>query len=412
MSLRDVKIHDKTLEEIMKDIPLSFKIMMFTGLLFIAMTIVYVPYVYFTFGDEKDIVPPLVIHGLDKDIVGTLDPSIAYDGKQHIMAYTAATAPNGNFADVKTEIFIARDRRIPRCTSWSQANIAFPTKAVTIIGPDGQTPVAKGIWRTETPSLVYDPDDPGKEWKLYAYKYFWAGKTDLARLYGTIVYRYASDPGSVNAWSTEEWVFGASEQAPPFPYAQVVQTKLSTLHPSLQDVYFYSRPSVVYIDKTLVMSLSAFVAGKQTPDRVIVIASKDHGRTWHYLGTPLQDSMLPDIKNDTDKYTTLQGATLLLNAGVPYLAAVFGNRRTDGDGTFIFGFDNISSASLIKDSNGKPLLLNHIPLSSALPTNVGGGFTAFNDNCTESGVITAEMSGVRRRFSIFRTEQPLLPAAD
>lgn len=409
MSLRDLKIHDRTLEEIMKDIPLSFKIMMAAGLLFIAMTLVYVPYVYVTFGEEDEFVPPLAIQGLKNNVIGTLDPSIAYDGKKHMMAFTAATIEGRNLDSIRTEIFIARDRRPPRCITWTQTNVPFETKAETIIGPDGRTPVAKGFWRIETPSLVYDPDDPGKEWKLYAYKYFWAGKTDLARLYGAIVYRYSASPDMPNSWSTEQWVFGASENAPPFPYSQIVQTHLSRLHPSLQNIYFYSRPSVVYVDKTLVMTLSAFVKGKMTPDRVIMIASKDHGRTWHYLGTPLQDTMLPQIKAGDSTYTLLQGATLLLDRGVPYLAAVLGNDRTEGRGTFVFGFDNISAASLAKDSAGNPLLLNHIPLSSELPTNVGGGFAAFNEDCTESGLISAEMSGVRRRYSVFRTEQPLLP---
>ena len=412
MSLRDIKIYDKTLEEILKDIPMSFKIMMVAGLSFVAFTIIYVPYVYFTFGDKNDVIPPLVIQGLDRNVIGTLDPSVAYDGDHLFMAYTAASLQSAQVSDIKTEIFIARDRRLSRCTSWSQSNIPFPAKAVTIIGPDGQTPVDKGFWRIETPSLVYDPDDPGKEWKLYAYKYFWSGKTDLARLYGAIVYRYASNPDIEASWSTEQWVFSASEQSPPFPYSQIVQTKLSQLHPSLANVYFYSRPSVVYIDKTLVMSLSAFVKGKQTPDRIVMIASKDHGQTWHYMGTPLQDTMLPAIKTETGKYTLLQGATLLLSDGMPYLSAVFGNSKTEGDGSFIFGFDNISAASLAKDQNGNPLLLNHIPLSSEVPTNVGGGFAAFNEGCTQSGVIAAEMSGVRRRYSIFRTEASLLPKAE
>ena len=404
-----MKIYDKTLSEILQDIPLPFKIMMVAGLLFIAATIIYVPYVIATFGDKEAFVPPLVIENMTGNTVGVLDPAVAFDGRRHFMAYTAVNPPLGNAQDLRTEIYFAYDKQPTNCTTWRQISTPFPTRGETLIGPDGKTPVASGIWRIETPGLVYDPDDKGKEWKVFAYKYFWAGRTDLARLYGAIVYRYTADPLKADGWSTEQWVLSAGAQSPPFPYSQIVETKLSDLHPSLADVYFYARPSVVYIDKTLVMTLSAFVMNKQTPDRIIMIASKDHGRTWHYLGTPLRDAMLPAIKTDAGDYNVLQGASLLLNNGVPYLAAVFGNDRIGAAGSFVFGFDNISKASLAADKTGNPLLLNHIRLSSALPTNVGGGYAAFDDACAQSGVITSEMSGIRRSYSIFRTEKPLLP---
>lgn len=404
-----MKIYDKTLSEILQDIPVPFKIMMLAGILFIIATIIYVPYVIVTFGDKGDFVPPLVIENLDQETVGMADPAIAFDGTRHFMAYTGVRPSLKVAQDVRTEIFFAYDKKPNNCITWRQISTPFPTKQETIIGPDGKTPVASGIWRIETPGLVYDPDDKGKEWKIFAYKYFWAGKTDLARLYGAIVYKYTSNPMKLDGWSTEQWILSASPQSPPFPYSQIVETKLSDLHPSLADVYFYARPSVIYIDKTLVMSLSAFVMNKQTPDRIILLASKDHGRTWHYLGTPLRDSMLPGIKTDTGSYSLLQGASLLLQDGVPYLVAVFGNKRIEAAGSFVFGFDNISKGVLIADKAGNPLLLNHIRLSSALPTNVGGGYAAYSDFCVKAGVIASEMSGIRRRYSLFRTSDPLLP---
>lgn len=408
-----MKIHDKTLPEIFKDIPLSYKIMMALGALFIALTIVYVPYVYFAYGQKKNVVPPLSIDGHESSVLGILDPSIAFNGKQHALAYTALSAPNIDARDLRTEVFLAAARNAGKCVRWRHSSIPFANRAETIIGPDGVTPVTSGFWRIETPALVYDPDDKGKEWKLYAYKYFWAGKVDLARLYGTIVYRYTSDISGAIQWSTEEWVLSASEESPPFPYSQVVQNRLDVLHPSLKEIYFYSRPSVINIDKTLVMSLSAFIKGKQTPDRIILIASKDHGKTWHYLGTPLRHNMLDGIttkiKNKEQKYTLLQGASMVVHDGIPYLAAVLGNETIESNGTFIFGFEDISTGRLIQDSKGGPALLNHIPLNSVIPTNVGGGFATYDQACKETGLIMSEMSGIRRAYSIFRSDKPVLP---
>lgn len=408
-----MKIYDKTLPEIFQDIPLSYKIMMVCCALFIALTIVYVPYVYVTYGDKDKTVPPLLIDGHEPGVLGNLDPSIAFNGRQHALAYTALSTPNVNTSDLRTEVFLAVARNMGKCVRWRHSSIPFATRAETLIGPDGSTPVTRGFWRIETPALVYDPDDKGKEWKLYAYKYFWAGKVDLARLYGAIVYRYTSDITGSITWSTEEWILGAGEQSPPFPYSQVVQNNLDTLDPSLKSVYFFSRPSVVYVDKTIVMSLSAFVKGKQTPDRIIMIASKDHGKTWHYLGTPLRHDMIggitTEINGQKQNYTLLQGASLILQDGIPYLAAVLGNKDIESNGTFIFGFDNISSASLIKDAKGGPALLNYIPLNSGIPTNVGGGYATYHQSCKETGLITSEMSGIRRTYSIFRTDKPALP---
>lgn len=408
-----MKIYDKTLPEIFKDIPLSYKIMMVCSVLFILLTIFYVPYTYVTYNNKSKFVPPLNVEGHESTVLGIMDPSIAFNGQYHALAYTALSAPNNEAQDLRTEVFFAPAKNPGKCIKWRHTSIPFASRAETIVGPDGITPVTSGFWRVETPALVYDPDDKGKEWKLYAYKYFWAGRVDLARLYGTIVYRYTDNIAGVVKWSTEEWILSASEQSPPFPYSQVVQNRLDALHPSLKDVYFYSRPSVVYIDKTLVMALSAFIKGKQTPDRIVMIASKDHGKTWHYLGTPLSQEMITGMKTDTDgqaqTYSLLQGANLVLQNGIPYLAAVLGNDRIESNGTFVFGFDNISAGSLIKRADGKPALINHIQLNSAIPTNVGGGFATYDQSCKEAGLIISEMSGIRRAYSIFRTEKPVLP---
>jgi len=32
----------------------------------------------------------------------------------------------------------------------------------------------QGMWHHEVPTLVYDPDDPGREWKVFWHKYFFA----------------------------------------------------------------------------------------------------------------------------------------------------------------------------------------------------------------------------------------------
>jgi hypothetical protein len=400
-----MRLYDKTLKEIYGDVPWQFKIVIWAGLAFIALTIIYVPYVYYNLGKHEVRASVLSIPNKPKYILGALDPSIAYNGHNFFLAHTVVLQ-----SDIADNSFIPTEVRIAvgsnYCHSWGMLTGGFVTRAEEIIGPDAKTPVKKGVWRIETPTLVYDPDDKGREWKLYAYKYFWAQDVPLARLYGVIVYKYASEENILSGkWSSEEWALSASEESPPYPYNQVVKATLNKINPALADVYFYSRPSVINIDNTLVMSLSAYVKGRDTPDRIIIIASKDHGKTWHYLGAPIKHDDVPAIKEDM---TTLQGGTLIVHNKQPYLAAVFGNDKVAATGTQIFGFSNISKATLLNDQvTGKPMILNYIPLHSRL-TKIGGGFATYNDAC-KSGVITAERSGDSGRYEMFQTQRLPLP---
>ena len=186
---------------------------------------------------------------------------------------------------------------------------------------------------------------------------------------------------------------------PPPPYQDMVLHHINTLHDSLKDVRMYSRPSVVYIDKALVMSLSAFT-DKETPDRVVMLASFDHGRHWKYMGTPLRAEDVTKI----GPYTRFGGASLLVSGEQLYLAAVLGDDETGGGGTFIFTFHDAASGQLMRDDDSVPVLHKTIPLSSEKVTTVGGGYAAWSDDC-ESGVVTAEYSGIKNRFLLFDTHE-------
>ncbi len=60
-------------------------------------------------------------------------------------------------------------------------------------------------------------------------------------------------------------LFSASKSQPPEPLnSSMVQIHINVLSPELQDVYFYSRPSVAY-NKFLFMTLSAFTGTPSSP---------------------------------------------------------------------------------------------------------------------------------------------------
>lgn len=393
-----MKFYGKSFGEVLRMMPFMHRLAVVVGLLFILYALFYIPYALFTVDIIPDERPGPIEFSSKTEIKGFFDPSIAFvkNGKSEtaVMAFSAAKPAQGK-TPAMTEVRLAESRS--SCKEWRLRPGGFASKAEEILGPDNQTPVASGVWRAETPSIVYDPADKGREWKLYAYRYFWSGSAPLARLYSMIVYAYAPEPGI--KWSTEEWLFSASTGAPPSPYGDIVRMHLNDLSPELADVYFYSRPSVIELNGDLLMALSAYVEGKDTPDRIILIGSGDHGKSWKYLGSPLKSAEAAHMGN----YTKISGATLLKQDKGVYLAAVLGDEKVGSKGTIVIPFIDPVKALLKRNSNnGAPVASVLIPQQSFSPTATGGGFAAYHEKC-DSGIITAEWSGLRKDFTLFKT---------
>lgn len=385
-----MKINDKPLSEVFEDIPFPLKIVVVLGTGFVFFVVFYVSYLLYIYDPPKPPAKVVRIGNLAGN-AGTLDPSIATDGKHTVMAYTVVKRNNdGLFAtDIRASLGMSN------CLEWRVIDAAIETREETLVGPDLMTPVANGIWRAETPSLVYDPADTGREWKLFAYRYFWAENNGLARLYSAIVMRHTGDVTGRN-WSYEEWVMSAAPNQPPTPYGSSIKTHINSLHEDLHDVYFYARPSVVLIDGVLVMSLSAFVQGKDAPDRIIMLVSTDHARSWRYMGTALRESDAVKIGN----LTRIGGASLAVKDDVLYLAAFFADQNSGATGTYIFDFEDASRARLRRDpKTGGPAIAQFIPTVKQPPTLLGGGALAYSKGCDKYSFISESVDN--RRYDIY-----------
>ena len=393
-----MKIQGQDLREIFARVPWQYKIVTAVGAAFLVLVLCYIPYVMITRGMQSGVTRPeiLQISPPLQMAFGKLDPSLAADGKTAWLAYTSQEHPS----DAPEKALISTRlawSTAGYCQKWAHGKTAFESKSDDILGPDGQTVFRSGIWRVETPSLVYDPDDKGREWKIFAYKYFWAddpaARLQVAQHFGMIVYKYATSPA--DEWSTEQWLFSPRPDYPPPPYEQMVSLHLNSLDPSLEKIVTYARPSVIYKDGALVMTLSAFT-GDDTPDRVVMITSADHGRTWKYTDIPLQKSDLAAMGS----YTRLGGASLIRKGGQVYLAAVLGDEQLHGRGTFILAFDDLSKGLLQRDpKTGAPVILKQIPLQNPAGN---GGFATYDDACP-TGLVTAEQDSAASSFRIFLT---------
>ncbi|MDE1151438.1 MAG: hypothetical protein PW788_02780 [Micavibrio sp.] len=402
-----MRIYGKTLPEIFSMLPFAYKMVVIVGTCFFVFALPYSLNFFFTVGRVVQHVEPVQFPGLADNNIGVLDPAMASDGQQVILAHTVIDSA---VVDGKRQLapHVVFERAVSPCRSWmTMNNGGFPVQTVEIMGPDSVTPLDHGSWVSETPGIVYDPDDKGQEWKAFAYKYYWIGQNanndGIARLYSVISMRSATDPSG--NWTPEQWLFSASASAPPPPYGSLVPGHINSMSPQLADVYFYSRPSVVYSRGALFMSLSAFTGNKKTPDRVIMLASTDHGKSWVYIGTPIRQS---DVSLISPEYTTLAGATLLVKDNKILLAAVLGGKDSDGLGTFLIDFKDPTTAELVRDEKTTaPIVLLHAPRNSSAPSRTGGGFAAYADIC-KTGMLVSEFSEIRRAFQIFKTyKQPV-----
>lgn len=398
-------IYGKTLLEIFGEMPWPYKIVVVVGTLFLVFIVVHLTFFSINPPIGKNTPSSIIIREISNK-TGTLDPSLAVDTakKQAYLAFSTVGIGGGDEIPGGVSIRLA-ETRLP-CKNWRALPVkVFESRADELLAPDGQSILTNGVWRYETPSLVYDPKDAGREWKIYAYKYFWANDTSFAKRYGAIVYKYTSDP-VLGKWSPEEWIFTAAPDYPPAPYQQLSAAFMNALSPMLASFTTYSRPSVIVAGNNLLMTLSAFGEGN-TPEKVILLGSSDHGKSWVYMGAPLTQGDAALIGS----YTHIGGASLLIEKGQVYLAAVIGDDKTRAQGTFVFGFSDVSSAALLRDKNGAPIILRQIPLQSLAPTADGGGHAAYHDAC-ETGVLTSEFSGLTGSFRIFKTYQPLFRGAE
>jgi len=141
----------------------------------------------------------------------------------------------------------------------------------------------RGVWRYETPTLVYDPTDlKDRRWKMFVHRYYSLPphkKNTRLFMEGWIEYSYAAKPSG--RWSRPIRLFGKSKS--------LSRIDINKLHPSLKGMKFYNEPGSVSHRGVLYLSFDASPTrsglGNWKERKIILIASKDHGQSWKYLGT-------------------------------------------------------------------------------------------------------------------------------
>ena len=382
-------------KEAWRGFPLVFRALIFFCVFFIVLTISHLAVTLFS-SPTDDGYKKIRISGETAES-GIYDPSVAFSSETVAwLAYSVVKAGK-NPANPLAEVHLAISSDAGK--NWNYIGTpVFSSRNETLYAPDGTTPLAEGIVRYEGPGLIYDPKDTGREWKIFAYRYFWNGDVDLATKTAVISLKYTSDP--MGKWSDEIWLFSARPGIPPAPYDRLVLLALSLLSPELADVTSYSEPAPFVYDGKIYLLLTAF-SGNDKPTRLVLIVSNDHGNGWRYVGSPLsyKDAGIKEI-------TQVSGGSLVAAAGKVYLLAGFGTEQIRSLGVDVFEMADISKAALRRDAkSGLPLVIEKIPPARDSPLLALGAGSASADARLVRGIMLSQMTmeNGQPHFDIFST---------
>jgi hypothetical protein len=336
----------------------------------------------------------LIIIGEDA-LNGSYDPSLEY-GHDGIgwMSYSAVAM--GNINGVQTRIARSNNQG----ANWTRvANVNNATNE-TVTFPDGE--IVNGKWWHEVSTLVYDPNDPGKEWKLYWHRYLsrmpHRNEQDRLFAYGWIAYSHASSP--LGPWSKEIALIGAG----PFPLAPfTTKFKIGDLDSSLQKYIVLTEPGSLQHNGRLYLSLQAVrdpELGTNKHD-IIMIASNDHGETWEHVAVVLTAE---DAKSfDADWFT---GSSLVVEDDRVFLMVCpeIANNVAGHRGTVIFEFEDITRGAIKRSFGGKPKVIKQLA-----PRLSMGGQSDYDAQNINGGIVMPQfdLRNLPKAFRIFNTKKTI-----
>jgi len=329
---------------------------------------------------------------------GFYDPSLEFapGGKIGWLAYSAVRnskkfiVPVGPY--VETHVAFSSDGG----GTWKFTGAANHSYDDAVLLSEGQT--LTGVWRYEVPSIVYDPDDFRKPWKLFSHRYFWNDERDRMPAFGWIAYQWTTDPRK--GWSDEVPLFGAG-RFPPKPYRTRID--VNGLDASLREIVAYTEPGTFSDKGQLYVCLTALTA--TGAKKIILLASGDHAESWKYLGTVVSDADAAKLG-----YKSFDAPDISIEQGRVFLLASPEDQTGTHEGAVAFEFQDLNRAQLKRNSSGEPVILRRVLCQAAFMSKVGCG-QATNDAGNTLGGICISQTDLKARpdvFQMFSTRMHIL----
>ena len=271
--------------------------------------------------------------------------------------------------DVSTQIAHSTDggRTFKHVRTLGAARPGVVTDDLGLACEKGQK--CSGRWVYETPALVEDPadPDPNARWKVFAHKYFlYPPKAGRATVYalGAIVMWTAGAPDG--PWSPETSLLGWNLT----PRELRPKINVNALHPDLANCLAIAEGGAAAGENglDLVFACTEPAESEPFPQKIVMLRSRDHARSFEYVATLLRAD---DAKILKASFFT--APSLLPSAGKGQLLVVTPAVKTLYAGCVAIPFADPRTGQLFRDPKGIPLGLLGV---KPLPGHAGGACAA------------------------------------
>lgn len=291
------------------------------------------------------------------------------------------------------------DTRIARSLDQGKTWSYVTTVNISTLSPE-KINGKNSYWRYETSSLLHDPGDvPARRWKLFVEKYpSVAPHKPQHNLHhrGWVEYKTAPDPAG--PWSDAVRLFGRKEDG--------AQISLADLHPELRGASFFNEIGSLFDRGVIYLSLDLSPTptglGRWEDRRIILVSSRDHGKSWSLVGTLTRFS---DAKHLGHRVLT--GSSLVKEKGRFFLLATPSgalnpfSKVKGHNGVVVLEFEDLSRGRLKRDARGN--LVVHKAWKPTVPH--GGGLSDHDEGNRHGGLLFCQftLKGKPEYFRIFQT---------
>lgn len=318
---------------------------------------------------------------------GIFDPALAQDGTGKLwMSYSEVNFMPGTTAywTVRTRLTSSNDAG----ASWADIGLLNDTLPAAAPSP------YEAWWQQEVSFVSFDAGDAdaARRWKMLWHRYTYVHNTATnthgpAHENGWISFKVAVSANALVSAPERKLFTGYAYNTANDVYIGPPEFPLASLHAGLSDCAVFTEPGMMAVSDGIYVALRCAPAPSTANIGKIVLLKCTHSvakafAACSYLGNFLTDTEAPD-HGAYDGFS----APDLVKAGTRNFLIVTPTNNDGYRGCLVFEVANLASATLVRDGNGKAVLVNSINTTSA---SDHFGACGYHAGATASGVIHGE----------------------